>query len=254
MLKGNKVKLNLDPQPGTSTDLKKSRTIQDGLTIGQTNKNSTNSEITETGKLLPPKQQMITVKKQDRKCQKTGINSRTTLNLCKKGEITKVPRSSLTKAMTVGKMNNKVIPIIQTRGMKAKENLGHERSLTNDEIQNLVNLDNLNDAEFFAADEVCHDGIELSVPGDMEDFPPEDQGQTEPEPERQSQREDSDHNEQSDQEQESLFEPGEIASDDESDLEPGQPPRMQIPSKVIKVNNSNRLPRIPKRFQSLKIS
>ena len=76
----------------------------------------------------------------------------------------------------------KVIPIIQTRGMKAKATL-----VSQDEVDNFNKIDNLTSVEFLDGQKILeegemvdhdHDGVELSVGGsDLEEFPDPEPGQ-----------------------------------------------------------------------------
>ena len=66
-----------------------------------------------------------------------------------------------------------LVPIIQTQGMKAKEKLSKEALAT--ELAELNAIDKLTSDEIADGDEICNDGVQLSVQGsDFEDDFPEE--------------------------------------------------------------------------------
>ena len=94
------------------------------------------------------------------------------------------------------------------------------------EIHNLIMLDDLNHDEFLAGEEVFHDGVEITVPGnDLEVF----LGPS-----------GSEHGDDDTEDGDGLTEPGEI-SDSNEDLQ------HVVQLKVVKVTKKNKLPTIPKR-------
>ena len=117
----------------------------------------------------------------------------------------------------------KISPIIRTHGMKAKAVAEKNKvRVTADELNKFATIDTLTSDKFLGGqddDQVCHDGIELSVQGsDLEEFP-DDAGETA----------------QSDSEIEP-GEPGELSSSESEDEEVFHPRKGQPASKVVKPN------------------
>ena len=119
-------------------------------------------------------------------------------------------------------VKSKVIPIIQTRGMKAKQ--GEKgKNITQKEINKLLAIDDLNPAELFAGEEICNDGVEITVPGsDLDDFPDDF---------------DNDNDSCQEDSQPSLMEPGEIESSGNESEE-----QRTIPSVVCHSSTDSRQP------------
>ena len=93
-----------------------------------------------------------------------------------------VGKKGVVHKRTIKTVNKKVTPIIQTRGMKAKQQgvkqlTAGASMVARDDLEKLNEIDSLSAAEFAGGadaeeEEICHDGVELSIQGsDIEDSP-----------------------------------------------------------------------------------
>ena len=226
-----------DPELGTSAQNKRSRNVQDEQIQEWTNKGRDRSANSpNTGKkllILANRKSKVTAKLCKRKDEsmknsiKTNSNGNNNNAVPSGGVPMPQTRSSLLDNMT-GKNKNKtkkVDPIIRTRGMKLKElNQSQSRSMSGDEITCLLAIDDLNDAEITAAEEICHDGVELTILGSEldDEFPDEH------------------------------HEPGELSDSDDDDADSDD--RQMVLSKVVKVDKviNKRIPKRSDKFAHLR--
>ena len=165
----------------------------------------------------------------------------------------------------VDSQSRSIVPIIQTRGMKAK--LGLNKVVTEQDFDYFEEIDKLNPDEFAAGNDhdlngPCHDGVEICIPGsDLEDFPdvePQQEQQqhhnnTDAEPSTSNGNPDDNTNNDTGE----GIEPGEISSlsADESDVSGADfrkhhnskaSKRFPKTNKTPKQNSANRLSRLEK--------
>ena len=249
-----KMRLLDDIEAGPSHENKRSKTDQNGRNSSQ-NISASTKNTSNKGKNTD----CIVNKLDQRQSESKAVINKVRKNLT--GRNNNATKSLLVRssAMTVQSegcgLLRKVIPIIQTRGMKAREfalkqsNLVKPKSkvkvktdkvqmnkvnkvqISQDEINRLDLIDQLTADEIAGGDsenelaevnEICHDGIELSInSSDIdEDFPEDD---------RQNDQTDHDHN---------GVEPGELSSSSEDEYEPDH---SRPQSKVTKVTNKQQV-------------
>ena len=121
----------------------------------------------------------------------------------------------------------KITPIIETRGMKARKVLASSEFQELNKIDSLTNREILDGDSALDPEEICHDGVEISINGsDVDEFLEENDGN------------------------DGSSDMGEISSGDED--EASMVEQRKIASKVVKVSTDNTSSSQPGKFDHLK--